>query len=420
MGFRMLLPVGSGVSGFRACLDGQMGSVIKCYREWKISGDDEWLKNNWDNIKRVLEYAWSEANPDAWDRNKDGVLEGRQHHTLDAELFGPSSWLEGMYLAALKAAAEMADYLGDVQKAKEYRELFGKGYEYTKSNLFNGRYFIQKIDLNDKSLIDDYDKAAEWYWNDETKQIKYQIGDGSSIDQMLAQWHADIIGLGDIFDGDQVKTALGEMMKNNFKPRMSAFTNPWRLFSINDESGSIICDYPEGSEKPFIPIPYCEETMTGFEYSFAGLLCSRGRTDDGLRAVKAVRDRFDGEKRNPWNEFECGSNYARSMASYALIPIMSGFKFDMPNGLIGFGPYEKESFSCVWSLACAWGNFAIDGRKARINVFEGELPVKTVALSFASDCKKLKIDGKSIDFTFANGLISFEKTAVKKSIEIEL
>ena len=94
---------------FRACLDGQMGAVIKCYREWKISGNNEWLSEHWESIKKVLEYAWSPSNEDCWDLNRDGVLEGRQHHTLDMELFGPSGWLEGMYLAALRAGAEKAD-----------------------------------------------------------------------------------------------------------------------------------------------------------------------------------------------------------------------------------------------------------------------------------------------------------------------
>ncbi|MBQ7794704.1 MAG: hypothetical protein IJ366_09350, partial [Clostridia bacterium] len=152
MGFRIQLPIGREMTDWRACLDGHMGVVLKCYREWKISGDNKWLEDNWANIKKVLEYAWSEANKDGWDRNKDGVLEGRQHHTLDVELFGPSSWLEGMYLAALKAAAEMGEFLGDTEKAREYRELFKKGYKWTKENLFNGKYFIQKIDLSDKSI----------------------------------------------------------------------------------------------------------------------------------------------------------------------------------------------------------------------------------------------------------------------------
>lgn len=419
MGFRIMLPLGRKMTDFRACVDGQMGAVIKCYREWKISGDNKWLEANWENIKKVLEYAWSENNEDCWDLDKDGVLEGRQHHTLDMELFGPSSWLEGMYLAALKAAAEMADFLGDTQKAQEYREIFDKGYRWTKENLFNGKYFIQKVDINDKRITDKFD-ASPKYWNDETKQIKYQIHEGSSIDQMLAQWHADIIGLGEIFDKEQVFDALSEMMKNNYKPTMLEFVNPWRIFSVNDEAGTVICDYPHGTEKPKIPIPYCEETMTGFEYSFAGLLCSRGKIDDGLKVVKAVRDRFDGEKRNPWNEFECGSNYARSMASYALIPILSGFEFDMPHHHIGFNPYKANDFKCIWSLADAWGNFEVNNNTVKINVCEGEINLKSLSLKFCSKVSYVKIDGKDVDFEFKNGIIYFKETNILNYVEVIL
>lgn len=419
MGFRLMLPLGREMTDFRACVDGQMGAVIKCYREWKLSGDNEWLKANWENIKKVLEYAWSAENEDKWDADKDGVLDGRQHHTLDMELYGPSSWLEGMYLAALKAAYEMGMFLGDAEKAREYLDLFEKGKKWTKENLFNGKYFIQKIDISDKNAVDRFD-AAPWYWNDETGEIKYQIADGSSIDQMLAQWHADILGLGDIFEESQISSALTEMMKNNFKPSMRNVVNPWRIFSVDDEAGSVICVYPDGAEKPKIPVPYCEETMTGFEYSFAGLLCSRGKINDGLKVVKAIRDRFDGEKRNPWNEFECGSNYARSMASYALIPILCGFEFDMPNNHIGFNPYEKKCFKSIWSIAGAWGDVEINDKKIRINVYEGEITLKSIGLKFCKSCSNLKLDGKDTAFEFKDGNLYFGKTMISEFAEIEL
>lgn len=417
MGFRIMLPLGRKMTDFRACVDGQMGAVLKCYREWKISGDNAWLKENWGNIKRVLEYAWSDKNPDLWDADKDGVLEGRQHHTLDMELFGPSSWLEGMYLAALLAAAEMGEFLGDTSKAQEYREIFEKGYKWTKENLFNGKYFIQKIDISDKNIVDKFN-AAEAYWNDEAKQIKYQITQGSSIDQMLAQWHADMLGLGDIFDRGQIESALNEMMNNNFKPNMRYVVNPWRIFSVNDEAGTLICDYPKEMQKPQIPISYCEETMTGFEYSFAGLLCSRGRVDDGIKVVKAIRDRFDGEKRNPWNEFECGSNYARSMASYALIPILCGFEFDMPHHYIGFRPYKTDNFSCIWSLADAWGVFKIEKNTAEVSVYEGEITLSSIGLEPCGKVKRLEIDKKEVDFKLDNGKIYFEKTKISDCVRI--
>ena len=154
--------------------------------------------------------------------NKDGVLEGRQHHTLDMELFGPSSWLEGMYLAALKAAAEMAEHLGEPDKADEYLEIFEKGKKWVKENLFNGKYFIQKVDLGNKEYADHFN--APQYWNEERNELKYQIGEGCEIDQVLGQWHANLLGLGEIFDKDQLRSALQSIYKNNFKC-MRDFTN---------------------------------------------------------------------------------------------------------------------------------------------------------------------------------------------------
>ncbi len=385
--------------GFYCCVDGQMGSIIKTYREWKISGDDAWLRSHIADVERVLEYAYSEKNTYEWDRDRDGVLEGRQHHTLDMELFGPSSWLEGFYLAALRAAAEMESYLGNSEKAKEYTALFDRGYKWTKENLFNGKYFIHKIDINDKSIVDRFD-CADMYWNDEKKEIKYQIADGSSIDQLTAQWHANICGLGDIFDPEQRRTAAREMYKNNYKPSMRSITNMWRLFAFNDESATIICDYPDGVYKPIIPVPYCEEAMTGFEYQFAGLLIGEGMVEEGLRAVKAVRDRHDGKKRNPYNEFECGSNYARSMASFALIPILSGFEFDIPHKYIGFSPVkDAKDFCAPFYLGENWGIFKTSGNIAEIEMKSGALTLDRIKFGMAEKIISANADGVCVEIS---------------------
>ena len=417
-GFRLLLPLGKRVNRRRACLDGQMGTVIKAYREWKICGDDTWLKKYWPTIKKLLEYAWSENNCDEWDRDKDGVLEGRQHHTLDMELFGPSSWLESFYLAALRAGAEMAEYLGESDKAGEYTDIYNKGKKWSDENLFNGKYFIQKVDLKDKSVVEHFGAEKE-YWNSESCQIKYQIESGSSIDQLCGQWHANICGLGEIFDNSKVHIALENMLKNNYKSTMRDFTNPWRLFALNDESGTIICDYPEGTQKPAIPVPYCEESMHGFEYQFAGLLMSEGYIEEGIKVAKAVRDRYNGSNRNPWNEIECGSNYARSMASFAMLPILSGFVFDLPKGIIGFDPkVNKNDFRCLWSLGTGWGNVVIKNDLTVINLKKGELKLTALNLPYAKNVKSVIADGKNIDFSSKDGIISFDETVVCSSIEV--
>ncbi len=422
MSFRLQLPLGRERSQFRPCADGQFGGVIKAYREWKISGDTEWLKSNWSAIKKSIEYAWSDSNEDRWDLNKDGVLEGRQHHTLDMELFGPNSWLTGFYLAALKAGAEMAEYLDEKGTAEEYRILFKQGKKWVDENLFNGEYYHQIIDLKDKSVLERYnegntlfgDTTIGAYWNDEVEEIKYQIKDGCGIDQVLAQWHANICGLGEIFDHEQTKKALKSIYKYNFKKNMRAFFNPCRLYSLNDEAGIVICEWPEGKYKPVVPITYAEETMNGFEYQVAIHMLQEGYTDKGLEIIKSIRDRYDGEKRNPWNEFECGNNYARSMASYALLTTFSGFQYNMVHKMIGFDPIKIKDgkFKCFWSLDSGWGEFIINADKIKLIVMKGKLELQELKFPFIKDknIKTITIEGKQLDLKLKMGVISLNET----------
>ena len=199
---------------------------------------------------------------------------------------------------------------------------------------------------------------------------------------------------------------------------MRGHYNTFRLFAVNDEAGAIICDYPEGAVKPAIPIPYSQESMHGFEYAFAGLLISRGFVDEGLRIVRGVRDRYAGDNRNPWNEIECGSNYARSMASFALLPIMSGMRFDMTQGMLGFDPVVRSGFfQCVWAVGSAWGNVRI-GDNTTIEIISGELKLRQLEFPYLTQIDRLVIDGKEAKFDFNNGAITFDEISASKRIEV--
>jgi len=406
MTFRLQLPLGRDRGTFRPCADGQFGGIIKVYREWKICGDKAWLQSVWPGVKMNLAYAWSDKNYDKWDPDKTGVLHGRQHHTLDMELFGPNSWLTGFYLAALKAAAEMAEYLDETVTAKEYESLFQKGKAWVEANLFNGRFYYQKIDLKDESIIEPYEFVIN-YWNFEAKEIKYQIGEGSAIDQVLAQWHANICGLGEIFDKGRVKKALETIYNFNYKRDMRNHFNPCRIYCLNDERGTVICEWPDPAKKPVIPVPYSEETMHGFEYQTAVHMIQEGMIDEGVELIKAVRDRYDGCRRNPWNEIECGSNYARSMASYSALLAFSGFAFDMPNLTIGFHPAVKGCCKFFWSLDSGWGLFERTDQTVRISVLYGGLKLARLKLPFMTPTDVLA-GGKGIKFKAENGAIVFE------------
>lgn len=186
--------------------------------------------------------------------------------------------------------------------------------------------------------------------------------------------------------------------------------NPCRVFSLNDERGVVICSYPEGRRRPAVPVPYAQETMNGFEYQIAAHLIQEGFVKEGLEIVEAIRSRYDGYKRNPWNEFECGSNYARSMASYSLLLAFSGFMFDMVKGVIGFNPVTSgDNFRVFWSLDSGWGVFEKSGDKIELKVLYGYLDLKELCLPFMEgrDVKSVLQEDVPVAYKKDGGNIKF-------------
>lgn len=414
MSFRTSMPLGAEPWGFRACVDGQMGGIFKYYRDWKLSGDDAFLKQNFAKIKESLAFAWSEANDDKWDVGKTGVLTGRQHHTLDMELFGASSWLQGFYLVALKAASKMAAYLGETDRAADYLQMFAQGKAWMEENLYNGKYYTQKIDLTDKAIIDGYELGdtveGGSYWNEETGEIKYQIGNGCEIDQVLAAWHADLIGLGEIYNSERRKSALEHIYKLNFKS-MRDFDNPCRVFCLDDENGTIMCSWDESEMTPKIPILYSQETMCGFEYAAACNMLQCGMEAEALTLVTAVRERYDGIKRNPYGEIECGSSYARSMASYSLLLAYSGFQYDLTGDapMMGFLPLKNGTY--FWSINGAWGSVKITEKALSLAVLYGAVNLKRFITPFAVP-SSVVLNDSVLSFAVHNGVVCADLSLV--------
>ena len=420
MAFRLQLPLGIGTSDERPCADGQFGGVMKAYRDWKISGDTEWLREIWPAVKTSVEYAWHPDNLDRWDPDQTGVLWGRQHHTLDMELFGPSSWLCGFYLGALKAGAEIASHLGDEETASLFGRIYERGREWVNSHLFNGHYFYQQIDLSDRSALAPFTRSRnsrivkgsiyDLYWDDEHGELKYQIGEGCIIDQVLAQWHANLYQLGELFDSNKTSTALRSILRHNHCKNLGEVGNPCRVFGIEGEAGTIICAWPDDVRRPAVPIPYAQETMHGYEYAFGSTLMQYGMVREGVSVFKAVRDRYDGRSRNPWNEIECGSNYARSMASYGGLLVLSGFTFDLVHGEIGFAPKIRsgEGFRSFWSAGESWGEVLFARGQADLVVHHGQLALQRLGLPMTSAASvRASLNGHPTDVTAEQNAVRF-------------
>jgi len=400
MGFRIQLPLGSPPQQFHAAADGQMGGLLKVYRDWRLSGDTAWLRSIWPQMKKALAYAWV-----AWDPDRDGVMEGVQHNTYDIEFWGPNTMMGSLYLGALRAAEEMARFLGEDVQASEYRALYESGRTWTEAELFNGEFYVQKV--NPQAYKSSPRKLEESMGGQLPDAPKYQYGEGCLSDQLLGQWLACIVGLGYLFDADHVRQALQSIFRYNWLTDFRAHSNPQRIYALNDEKGLLLCTWPRGG-RPELPFVYSDEVWCGIEYQVASHLIYEGFVDEGLSIVKAVRDRHDGEKRNPWNEFECGSHYARSMASWALITALSGFEFDVPHGRIGFAPrFQANDFRTFWSLDSGWGSYAqrLVGDRAEIElrVAYGELALRQLHLGAINDVHQatITLDGASIAATFS-------------------
>ncbi len=382
MAFRSLIPLNETRWDFKPAADGQMGCILKAYREWKISGDSDWLRKLWPAIKRALDYAWTQKS--GWDPNKDGVMEGEQHNTYDIEFYGPNTMTGALYLGALKAANEMARALGDKNKAWEYHLLFESGKQKYDSLLWNGEYFIQKVEVLPGIKVPEHlqsptstacackqspgGKTAAL--ESKSNEPKYQYGEGCLSDQLLGQWFAHVVDLGHLLNPEHVKTATQAIFKHNWRKPIGDFSNVQRVYALNDEAGLLLCSWPEG-KRPALPFVYCDEVWTGIEYQVAAQLIYEGWVEEGLKVVQGVRDRYNGLQRNPWNEVECGHHYARALASWSVLLALSGCHYDGVKNWMKFAPvWKPEDFRSFWSSGSAWGRFQqkIDGNKTTVTL----------------------------------------------------
>jgi uncharacterized protein (DUF608 family) len=348
------------------------------------------MRGLWPQVKRAIEYAWSPENPDRWDPDRTGILSGRQHQTLDMELFGPNSWLGTFYVAALIAGSEMAAAAGENHFAEETARMARDGAAFIDRELFNGRWYVQKIDLSDRAVLAPFDVGRsagvladsfmEVYWSDEFSEIKYQMGEGCISDQILGQWHAELAGIGQFLDPENVRTALRSVHSNNFRPSLADHFNPCRNYAFEDEGGMLMATYPEGIRQPMVAAPYAEEVWTGVEYSSASHMIMNGLVDEGLEIVRATRDRYDGSRRNPWSDLECGSYYARSMSSWQLVNAYSGQQADLVRGRLSFSPKADGDYSLPWSAGEAFGTIDRSGSQLTLRVVGGRLAASEVVL----------------------------------------
>ena len=373
MDFRHKLPSGEEHWG-AAAADGQMGQIVKLYFDWVLCGDDEWLRKQWPAARRALAYAWR---PGGWDERKFGVMDGVQHNTYDVEFYGPNPMCSSWYLAALRASSLMADAMGDRELAADCRAMMERGSKWIDANLFNDEYYFQEILPIPKDKIASGLQAG--MGARDTLHPEFQVGDGCLIDQLVGQYMATIAGLGDLLDSTNIRKTLASIYKYNYKRDLRNHASVQRVYALNDEAALIICDYTVGT-RPQVPMPYYAENFTGLEYTAATLMIANGMVKEGVECIANIRRRYDGERANPYDETEYGRHYARAMASWAAVPVLSGFRWDGRNQSLELAPkIHGSAFECFWSAPGAWGIFHFSGGSVKLEVSFGSISLKALA-----------------------------------------
>jgi hypothetical protein len=241
------------------------------------------------------------------------------------------------------------------------------------AKLFNGEWFVQIPDPENPKKLGAYETVH--------------------IDQVMGQGWAWQVGLGRVLNEDTTHSALRSLWKYNFARNLDAFdaqADPkGRPYYADGEGGMILTANALGRETPYGVSSefacYLNETMNGFEYQVAAHMIAEGMVEEGLAVMKTLDERYDGNKRNPFNEVECGDHYARSMASYGALIAISGFEYDGPERHIGFAPrLTPENFKAPFTAAEGWGSYSqkiADGTmRADLAVKYGKVPLRTMSL----------------------------------------
>jgi uncharacterized protein (DUF608 family) len=356
-------------------VDGQAGTILRVYREHQMSGDDAFLRRLWPRVKKSLEYMI------ATDEGADGILDGAQHNTLDADWWGQVAWLSGLYVSALRAGEEMAREVGDTTFGQQCREIAARGHRAICDRLFNGEYFIQVGDAAHAKTVGSYDSCE--------------------IDQVFGQSWAWQVALGRVLDEDKVKAALRSLWRYNFTPDVGPYRKvheKGRWYAMAGEAGLLMATWPKGEAKRQTGgyDYYFNECMNGFEYQVAGHMLWEGLVLEGMAITRAVHDRYHPARRNPWNEVECGDHYARSMASYGVFLASCGYEYHGPKSHLGFAPrLTPENFRAPFTTAAGWGTFRQtirDGRQeAQVLLRFGQLRLRSLALATSTTSPKVEV-----------------------------
>lgn len=345
-------------------LDGMLGMILKIYRDYCLTGDLDFLTSTWDLIENLMGFILTHK-----DKEHKGIILESQPNTYDCILYGINTFIGSLYLAALRAGQEIARVLKKTEWHDKFQQLFRSGQQILDAQCWNGEYYIQIKETHQNQL--------------------FQYDTGCHSDQLNGQWWAFELGFGYILPKDHVDQAIESIVKYNFKDPLGEIPQ-YRNFASPFESGLLNCTWPRGG-KPPVPIVYHNEVWTGIEYEVASLCFRIGKDTLGRKLIDAVRQRYDGTRRNPWNEIEWGDHYVRPLSSWTLLTAISGYHYYAPEKVLTIQPRKNVPNSKYFFITgSAWGRLdqiqtEEDSLQVTIHISHGNLELSSIKLTKIGD-----------------------------------
>lgn len=407
-------------------VDGHAGTIMRIYREHLMSADNEFLKRNWPRIKQAMQVLIDQDKDEKGET--DGILEGVQYNTLDRMWYGKIAWISGLYAAALNASAEMAKEVKDSRFEKTCRKIAAQSYENISTELFNGEYFIQKLDPK-------HPEAPN-------------TNNGCHIDQMLGQYWVSQMGLPNIVPEEKLNKALGAILKYNYVTNYDEYLKHAeipikRWYADGNEEGVVMCSFPHGgadkapgvvnNEWEKLIVGYFSEMWTGQEHALAATMISQGMIKEAMKVEEAIHQRYSSKKRNPYNEIEYGNHYTRAMSGYAPFISASGFIHHGPKGVIKFNPkINSEKFKSAFIASEGWGNYEqkrdVGKENFTLTLLDGKLRLNQIGVNTLTQVDREQIstllNGKPIEAKYSilkqQLNVNIEETILNKGDKIEI
>ena len=284
--------------------------TLQAHRHIHATGDIDFCKKLYPGISKSMDWAL------ALDDDGDGVPDmapGRCNTYDNHDWPGCSAFIASMWIAGLRAAADLARTLGKQSDVNRFNTLADKAAETMEKRLWNGSFY-RNFACDDSSRADSEDCL---------------------LPQVAGEWALDLVDLPGGLPAERVKSALREVYARNIVG--SGFKGP--------------CDEVQPNGDP-------AWEGTGFQqYTwiyFGALACYRELVDEALACWEQAYQQQWQINRQPWKtrliafaingKFNGLPWYMTNPASWNIMHALSGFAYSLLDGWLRIDPRLSESW----------------------------------------------------------------------------